>query len=164
MAAIQVGGYKALVVSEDFDQTRDIIGEIALCHVCDEFNDNQVKLRENLEKRVQKGTLIEKPRTVDPILNYRDYEDHGRDCLIALNPDGLRIPSFNLFNPTKFRKYFPLGCTSMFYGGELIHDARKLNLRRKAKGFWEVHALLAAAVVVDIFALIVVWLFPMGGN
>jgi hypothetical protein len=104
------------------------------------------------------------PEIVGPILNYRDYEDHGRECLMTLNPYGLRIPSYSMFNPTRFRKYFPLGCTAMFFGGEMIHDARKLNLRRKVKGFWEVHALLAGAVVVVIFALIAVWLAPLGNG
>jgi hypothetical protein len=69
-----------------------------------------------------------------------------------------------MFNPTKFRKYFPLGCTGMFFGGEMIHDARKLNLRRKPKSFWDVHALLAAAVVISIFSLLVAWLFPLGSG
>lgn len=162
MAAILVGGHKALVASEDFDHTRDIVSENALCYASDTFNENISTLKKTLVEKKEKGLIKDIPRVVDPILSYSDYEGHGRACLTALYPEGIKIPTFMQFNPGKFHKYFPHGCSAMFFGGELIHDARKLNLRRKAKSFWEVHALLAAAVVVDIFALIVVWLFPMG--
>lgn len=172
---IQVGGCKAVVVSEDFDQNRDFVTEIALCHVCDEFNANQEQLKADVDKAYQEKLadakelgLSEdfidsiKPQVVKPIENCDAYEMYGRKCLQATHPDFLEIHPYNIYNPNRFRKYFPRGCSSMFFGGELIHDARKLNLRRKPKGFWEVHAFLMVAAGISMIALLVAWLFPMG--
>ncbi|MCJ7425061.1 hypothetical protein MUP01_12470, partial [Candidatus Bathyarchaeota archaeon] len=44
-SVIRVGGNPAVVVSEDFDQTRDFISEIALTDNCDTFNTNQEDLK-----------------------------------------------------------------------------------------------------------------------
>lgn len=172
---IQVGGNKAVVCSEDFDQNRDFVTEIALCHVCDEFNANQEQLKAELDLKYQEliadakelklsEEYIEtiKPQTVQPIEDCDAYERYGRKCLQVTHPDGLTVPAYNIYNPNRFRKYFPRGCSGMFFGGELIHDARKLNLRRKPKGFWEVHAFLMMAGGISMIALLVAWLFPMG--
>jgi hypothetical protein len=163
---IQVGGNKAVVCSEDFDQNRDFVTEIALCHACDEFNANQEQLKEEMETKYQQALAInkdiEKPKVIKPVEDCEAYEIYGRQCLQVINPDGLTIPAYNIYNPNRFRKYFPRGCSAMFFGGELIHDARKLNLRRKPKGFWEVHAFLMMAGGVSMIALLVAWLFPMG--
>jgi len=164
---IQVGGNKAVVCSEDFDQNRDFVTEIALCHACDDFNANQEQLKDDLESKYQQALVVnpelERPKVIKPIEDCNAYEIYGRQCLQVINPDGIQIPSYNIYNPNKFRKYFPRGCSAMFFGGELIHDARKLNLRRKPKGFWEVHAYLMMAGGIAMIALLVSWLFPIGG-
>jgi hypothetical protein len=166
MGIIQVGGNKAVVCSEDFDQNRDFVTEIALCHACDDFNANQEQLKDDLEKKYQQALAInnelERPKVIKPIEDCAAYETYGRQCLQVINPDGIQIPPYNIYNPNKFRKYFPRGCSGMFFGGELIHDARKLNLRRKPKGFWEVHAFLMMAGGIAMIALLVAWLFPIG--
>lgn len=167
---IKVGGIPGVVVSEDFDQNRDFITEIALVFNCDAFNHNQEQLKKELkEKHTQEveaakeyGLEVAKPQVVRPIEDCEAYETYGRKCLSVINPDGLEFPSYSMFDPQKFRKYFPRGCSAMWFGGELIHDARKLNLRKKEKGFWEVHAFLAGAIVIGMIALIVSWLFPIG--
>jgi len=163
---IQVGGNKAVVCSEDFDQNRDFVTEIALCHACDDFNANQEQLKEELEKKYQEALLInpevEKPRVIKPVEDCNAYEVYGRQCLQVISPEGLTISAYNIYNPNRFRKYFPRGCSAMFFGGELIHDARKLNLRRKPKSFWEVHAFLMMAGGIGMIALLVAWLFPIG--
>jgi hypothetical protein len=163
---IQVGGNKAVVCSEDFDQNRDFVTEIALCHACDDFNANQEGLKVDLEKKYQQALTVnpelERPKVIKPIEDCNAYEIYGRQCLQVINPDGIQIPPYNIYNPNKFRKYFPRGCSAMFFGGELIHDARKLNLRRKPKGFWEVHAYLMVAGGIAMISLLVAWLFPIG--
>jgi hypothetical protein len=167
---IQVGGNKAVVVSEDSDQNRDIIVEMALCHNCDTFNATQEDYKRKLDDQYQKALVVvkelggdppEKPKTVKPIDDCDAYEEYGRKCLFFLNPDGLEIPAYNIYNPNKFRKYFPKGTGSMFCGGELIHDARKLNLRRKPKSFWEVHAFLLMAAGIGLIAILAAWLMPL---
>ena len=174
MGIIRVGGASAVVVSEDFDQNRDIVAEIALCHNLDMFNENLEQLKEEAnEKHMLKleaaktdeerdKVEAERPHIMKPIENCEAYQTYGRKCITALFPGGLEIPSFSMFNPNKFRKYFPRGCSGMFFGGELIHDARKLNLRRKEKGFWEVHFFLASAFVISLIALVAAAFFPLG--
>jgi len=172
---IQVGGMKAVLCSEDFDQNRDIVTEIALCNACDEFNANQEQLKDDLDtkfeelrKKAKEQGATEtdiaelKPHIVQPIEDCAAYEAYGKKCLMVTHNDGLTIPPYSIYNPNRFRKYFPRGCSGMFFGGELIHDARRLNLRRKPKGFWEVHAFLMMAGGIAMIALLVAWLFPMG--
>jgi hypothetical protein len=167
---IRVGSIPGVVISEDFDQNRDFITETALVYNCDAFNHNQEQLKKDLKQRYerdkiaanQQGIQIAKPHVVQPIADAESYEEFGRSCLEHINPDGLSFPSYSMFDPQKFRKYFPRGCSGMFFGGELLHDARKLNLRKKQKGFWEVHAFLAGAIGIGMIALLVAWLFPMG--
>lgn len=167
---VRVGGASAVVVSEDFDQNRDFLTEIALCYACDEFNMNQEQLRNSLNevnrKNIEKGLVPvnNKPIVVQPIEDCEAYEMYGRKCLQVINPEGLKIPSYSMFDPSKFRKYFPRGCSSMWFGGELIHDARKLNLRRKAKSFLEVHAFLIMSFGIAIISIMAAWLFPLGGK
>jgi hypothetical protein len=166
---IKVGGTRGVVISEDFDQNRDLIVESALVYNCDYFNHNQEVLRrENkakyeyqLQAAQHTGGVVKKAPTIQPIEDAKSYEEYGRTCLEHLNPDGLYFPSYIMFDPQKFRKYFPRGCSGMFFGGELIHNARKLNLRKKQKGFWEVHAFLAGAVGIGMIALVGVFFFPM---
>jgi hypothetical protein len=167
---IRVGSIPGVVISEDFDQNRDFITESALVHNCDAFNHNQEELKKELKEKykreqlaaAQQGIQLAKPHVVKPIENAEDYEQFGRTCLEATNPDGMYFPSYYMWDSQKWRKYFPRGCSGMFFGGELMHDARKLNLRKKQKGFWEVHAFMAGAVGIGMIALLVAWLFPMG--
>jgi len=167
---IRVGGASAVIVSEDFDQNRDVLTEIALCFACDEFNMNQEELRRSLEvinrNNIEKGLVPvgTKPIVVQPIDDCESYESYGRKCLHVINPNGLITPSYNIFDPNRMRKYFPRGCSGMWFGGELIHDARKLNLRRKIKGFFEVHAFMLMATGIGIISIMAAWLFPLGGH
>ena len=167
---IRVGSVPGVVISEDYDQNRDFITETALVHNCDEFNKNQEELRQIVKEKYEKekaaamrqGIEIKKPQIVQPIGDAEAYNKYGKACLMNLNPDGLTFPSYGMFDPQKFRKYFPRGRSGMFFGGVLLYDSRKLNLRKKQKGFWEVHAFLAGAIAVGMIALIGVCFFPMG--
>lgn len=170
---VRVGGVGAVVVSEDFDQNRDFITEIALTHNCDIFNNNQEILKREAQdkyfndvedaKRTGQELQVIPPQIIQPITDCDAYEKYGRKVLEHLNPDGLSYPSYTMFNPSLFRKYFPRGCSSMWFGGELIHDARKLNLRRKEKSFLEVHAFLMMCGGISIISIMAAWLFPIGG-
>lgn len=163
---INVGGARAVVVSEDYDQNRDFIAEIALCNAADGFNDRQEQFIEEVDVKYQESLSTdpsaEKPKVVKPICDFEAYEMYGKRCLELLNPNGLIIPAFNLFNPNKFRKYFPRGCSGMWFGGELIHDARKLNLKRGERSFWDTNLFLMISAGIALAALIVAWIFPMG--
>lgn len=168
---IQVGGNKAVVVSEDSDQNRDFLVEVAFCYACDKFNATLEEYKKFIDDKYRQALVVikemggdppEKPKMVKAIDDCDAYEEYGRKCLFYLNPDGLSIPAYNIYNPNRFRKYFPKGTGSMFFGGELIHDARKLNLRRKPKTFWEIHAFLLMAAGIGLIAIMAAWLFPLG--
>ena len=172
-SVIVVGGNPALVVSEDYDQTRDLISEIVLTDNCDEFNHNQEDLQKAEDKSYEERLAEAKKNNVDPktvtkriivqpINNYIDYESYGRELLQLANPDGLTMKTYNIFSNIRFLKYFPLGCSHMFFGGELTFDARNLALHKKEKSFWEKYMFLGASVIVVVIAFLAVWMVPLG--
>lgn len=165
-SVIRVGGNPAVVVSEDFDQTRDLISEIALTDNCDTFNENQEDLekflKEKYETDVAAGKEVDEPEVVRPIENYTDYENHGRKTLQLVNPDGLPMATYNIFSNIRFLKYFPLGCSHMFFGGELLQDAKFIKTKPKDKGFLEKHAFLILAITVGAILVLASWFCPLG--
>ena len=106
---------------------------------------------------------VKKPNVIKPIDGFTSYDHHGKTCLHAINPNGLKIPPYNLFNPNRFRKYFPKGNSAMLFGGEVIIDARDWNLDKKEKSFWEVHAFLIMAAGIGLIAIMAAWLIPLNG-
>jgi hypothetical protein len=172
MGVISVGGCRAAVISEDFDRNRDFVTEIALCHNLDEFNENLEGLKEEVDKRYKQLASgksaeeikeIEKPKIMKPIESFDQYDKYGKACLYHISPDGLTIPPYNIFNPNRFRKYFPIGNTSMSYGGEVIMKSRNISINKPEIGFWEANAFLMIAGGVGIIAILGAWLFPIGG-
>lgn len=167
MARIIVGGNPGLVVSEDYHHTRDFISEIALTHNCDMFNENQDKLKEQLAKDYHKkqemGIVVRKPMIVEPIIDYPTYDHHGRACLFHLFPNGLEYPAFNIFNPTRFRKYFPLGNSATHFGGDMIEDSKDFRIRRTEPGFWEKHLIFGICATIGLVIVIAAWFVPLGG-
>jgi hypothetical protein len=172
MGVISVGGCRAAVISEDFDRNRDFVTEIALCHNLDSFNENLEMLKEQVDTKYRQLTSgkteselkdIEKPKVMKQIESFDQYDKYGRSCLYHINPAGLTIPAYNIFNPNKFRKYFPIGNTSMSYGGEIIMKSRSISLNKTEAGFWDKHAFLMIAAGVAGICVIGAWLFPLGG-
>jgi hypothetical protein len=168
-ATIRVGGVPGVVVSEDYDQTRDIISEIALTDNSDEFNSNQDSLQkeenEAYEKRLEMARgkkenpdKVDKPDVIQPINDYADYEDFGRDALQWINPDGLWMKSFNNFSNIRFLKYFPKGCSHMLLGADISLESRFLKSNNNPKGFLEKYALPILAVIVIIIITIAIWM------
>ena len=169
---ISIGGMRAVVISEDFDRNRDIVSEIALCYTLDNFNTDLENLKALATSKYmdtisklsdEEKVFVEKPRVMKPVEKFQQYVDYGRGCLAHLYPIGLDTPSYAMFAPNRFRRYFPLGNTSTHFGAENMMEARDLNIDKKEKGFWDVHALLAASVVIGMIGIIAVAFFPMGG-
>jgi hypothetical protein len=164
-SVIRVGGNPAVVVSEDFDQTRDIISEIALTDNCDEFNQDQLALQKALtdeyEEKKAQGIECEEPRTASPIEDYADYEEHGRENLQVIHPTGLPMRSFNIFSNIRFLKYFPKGCSHMFLGADVTLESRLLSVRPKTSGFWAKFAFPIIAAIVVLIITAAVWFMPL---
>ena len=181
-AVIHVGNVPGLVVSDDYDHTRDIVAEIALCHAADGFNEffepvtmtlqairdgneenlpiqmNRVKVDKLRKALSDMGGCDVKPT---PITNYHDYEVCGRKILKALFPDGIPVPSYSMYSPARFSKYFPKGCSAGFLGGQLIQEARELKLDQKEPGFWEKVMPLGLLCGVGMVAIIAAWMAPV---
>lgn len=157
-SVIRVGGNPAVVVSEDFDQTRDFISEIVLTDNSDVFNADQVSLKKEHEANKDESDVIE------PINNYEDYEHHGREALQLVNPEGLPMRCFNVFSNTRFLKYFPHGCSHMLFGADLTLDAKLIDIRGKDKGFWEKYAFPMLAIIVVLIAIVTAWMVPLGAH
>lgn len=167
MARIIVGGNPGLVVSEDYHHTRDFIGETAVTYNCDQFNDNIENLRNEISEKTrvakEQGIVVQKPKLVEPIIDYPTYDDHGRSCLFSLNPNGLPFPAYSVYNPTKFRKYFPLGNSATHLGGDIIEDAKDFRVRRKDPGFWEKYMIFGTCAMLGLVAIVVAWFVPLLG-
>jgi hypothetical protein len=150
MSVIHIGGKGGVIVSEDYYKTRDMVSEIALCYAAEEFNSNQDKLLAEYGEKV-----------IAPITDYTDYEAYGRKILEHLNPDGLKIPSYSIYDPNKFRKYFPKGYTATFNGGIFIRAARNLNLGNNKLSFWEKVIPLGLIVGFVIISIVAAWMVPL---
>jgi hypothetical protein len=172
MGIVRIGGQTAVIVSEDSDKNRDIITEITLCENLDFFNDNQEWLIEQADKKYQEmldkaesdeeRSRIKKPNIIKPIEGFASYEHHGKTCLRTINPNGLKIRPYNIWNNNRFRKYFPKGNSATLFGGELILNARDWNIDKKEKSFWEVHAFLIMAAGIGLICVMAAWLIPLG--
>ena len=141
-AVIHIGGMSGVIVSEDYYKTRDFVSEIALCSATDAFNANN---------------------PAKPIKNYTDYKAYGRNMLEVSHPEGLRVPVYSIFNPDKFKKYFPSGLTATLKGGIIIRDARELNLGSNKLTFWEKVIPMAMIMVVALIAICAAWFVPLTG-
>jgi hypothetical protein len=173
MGIITVSGKKGVVISEDFDRNRDFITEIALTHNLDAFNSALEYHREQTETKFQERLLKAgsddereelkrtKPKIMKLVESFDDFDKYGKHCLQNLSKDALKIPPYNIFNPNAFRKYFPVGNSSMHFGGDIIMESRDMNIDKREKGFWEVHAILILCAGVAMIAVMAAWLFPI---
>jgi hypothetical protein len=168
MARIIVGGNPGLVVSEDYHITRDFISEIALTHNCDEFNANQDILNsekmEEYDELRKNGKNPKLPDLADPIIDYTTYDEYGREILFQMFPDGLEYPAFNIYNPTRFRKYFPHGDSSTHLGGDVIEESKDFRIRRKDPGFLEKYMIFGTCALIGLVIVIAAWFVPLGGS
>jgi hypothetical protein len=154
-SVIQIGGQPAMLVSDDWDQTRDVLSEIALTYTIEQFNNNQEELQ---KEEILKGD----GKVVQPIMNFTDYRDFGRDVLELLFPDGLWIPAYNVFSPVKFQKIMPKGCSAGFGGGEFERDSRKLKKKTKPPTFWEQVLPFGLICGISLAFLLAGWMAPVG--
>ena len=169
MGIIRVGGNPAVVISEDYDQNRDIMTELALCHGCEYANSHMDEMKKMLnekylkmvaDKEIEKGS----PNPADLCLHILDadtYDKTGRELMTNLWPEGVRKPAYEIFNPNKFRKYFPRGCGAMFFGGELYRDSSKLNTNETPENWVSKNAILGAALIIALVAIIVAFYLPI---
>jgi hypothetical protein len=127
MSTMNIGGVPAVACSDDYDQTRDMVSEMALCAGCETFNSNQVEL----SKWAEENHL---DVVVKPITCFTDYENYGRKLLEMVFPDGLPLDSFSIFDHTLFRKYFPKGRDADLSGGIFLRKSRKLKPKTKDQG------------------------------
>ena len=148
---IHVGGKSGVIVSEDYYRTRDMVTEIALYMNCDAFNEEQEKF-----KKENPGKVVES------IKDYDDYTHFGRKILELKHPQGLRIPAYVIFDPQRFRKYFPKGLTAMLNGAELMMDARALKITQRQQTFWEKFLPLGMFLTFAIIAMIIAFMVPLG--
>ena len=148
---LNIGGVGGVICSEGFFRTRDMVAEIARDTACDDFNHNLETYGEELK------------RPCAPISDSTAYKTFGRELLETLNPDGLWIPSYCLFDSERDNKYKPRGLTARFNGGIFIRQARKLNLGMRVMGWLERHLALGIIVTIGLIAIIAAWMCPMGG-
>jgi hypothetical protein len=156
ISVIHIGGKGALVVTENYYRTRDMVSEIALCDACDKFN---TRVEQRILEQKKQGI---KP-DVQPIKDYDDYVNFGRLVLERIYPDGVEIDSYNIWNPQKFAKFFPKGLSSMFFGGIVVRLARKKKVTTKQQGLLEKYLGLGMFLTIALICVIAAWMVPLGG-
>jgi len=167
---IRIGSISAAIVSEDWDKTRDIVTEIAVCYAAEKLNKDIEQLRKELsdkhkqliEQGVYPKTAQNPAELIKPILSAMDYigkpdetsaqkfEISGRYILQLLYPEGIRIPAFNLYAQNKFRKFWLRGNTSALFGGENLRRVEDEFVKKtdKQPGFFQKYgAMLIGALV-----------------
>lgn len=167
---IHIGGITAAIISEDWDQNRDIVTEIAICDAAEKLNTDIEKLR--LELNEKHKALIAmgayppdspNPATlIRPIQSGLDYlgkfeeqkaeQPHlsGRRALQLLYPDGIRMRAYNQYAQNKFRKFWLRGNTSALFGGENIRRVEDEFVKKSdvQPGFFQKYgAMLIGALV-----------------
>jgi hypothetical protein len=143
-AVLHIGGVPGVLLGDEFMMSRDMIGEIALVQCCEQYNRDQDKL----------GGI--------PIKGYEDYMKFGRNRIEATNPDGIRIPSYSIYNPSKFLKYGPPDMSAALSGGIFERDAKKLNSDQPKKSFWERATPLLVTGLVCGAIIMAAWFAPLG--
>jgi hypothetical protein len=165
MSMAHVGGYPAMLVSDDYDQSRDPVSEIAITRACEELNSDPeiwTRIRAKVEEMGDKLPAWFTSEVMKPIESFTDYKERGHIILKLRYPEGIPIPAYSIFNPTKFRRYFPKGRDATFFGGVLLRKSRKLKMRVPEKGFWEKILPIAVPLVLVIIAIIGAWAAPLG--
>jgi len=150
ISVIHVGGKGAMVVTENYYRTRDIVSEIALCLSCDKFNSAQ----DSYQK-------LHPDKLIPLIKDYDDYVEFGRVQLEQRFPYGLEIPSYTIFDPQKFAKYFPKGLTAMFFGGVIVRLARKKKVTARPQGLLEKYLGLGIFLTLSLICVIAAWMVPL---
>lgn len=142
----RAGGIPALMVRDNYDCAIDPVAELALCTMADEVN---------REKK------LGNPEGSELIKNYSDYEKY-RDALEKLYPEGVEIPSYGLYDPSKVNKYLPLHRASGFFGEMIIEDARDTGIPQPELSAWLKFAPIGAAVAIGAIAIIMTYVFCTG--
>jgi len=139
---IKIAGISAPIISEDWDQNRDIVTELAVCHATELMEKNienfKIALTQRHKDLVKAGVYpadAENPADlIFPIRNGLDYigkpdeskaaryEHSGRRMLELIFPRGIPMDAFNQYNQNRFRKFWFKGSSSALMGG--------INLRR----------------------------------
>ena len=158
-AMMMVGAKSAALINEHYDQTRDIMSEIALTDNIDAFNRDQIQLTE-WKKQYE---IDDNHLKVMPIESFKDYNDFGRTSLQTVCPEGLPIQSYNFFNNLRFLKIFPKGNSPMHLGGEITLQARGMIVHKKDKGFLEKYALIGIILILVLGLNVAAFMVPMGG-
>lgn len=154
ISVIHIGGKGAMLVTENYYRTRDMVSEIALCDACEKFN---ARVEERITEQKKKGI---KP-DVQPIKDYDDYVAFGREVLGRIYEEGLDIPAYSTFDPQKFAKYFPKGLTSMFFGGIIVRLARKKKVTSKQQSLLEKYLGMGMMMVVAVLCVCASWFVPL---
>ena len=154
ISVIHVGGKGAMVVTENYYRTRDMVSEIALCDACEDFN-------QKVEQRINEQKKAGVTPDIQPIKDYDDYVDYGRGFLERVHPLGLKIKSYTIWDPQKFSKYFPKGLTAMFYGGVVTRLARKKKVTAKPQGLLEKYLGMGIFFTLALVFVVAAWMVPL---
>lgn len=138
-----LGNKSIMLVSEIFDHPKDPVAEIAIGIACRKHN-NETKDME------------------DVIVDYPSYRDH-REKLEHENPEGVKIPSVYLYDPSKIHQYTPRNRTAGQFGGTVLKDANDLNMTSTQKTFWEKHIQLFICVIFAVLMVVLTAWFVTAG-
>jgi len=179
---IRIGGIAAPILSEDFDQNRDPVVEMAICHASDLLDMHLDEFREQLTDRyneLKRAKIYSGPNPADmirPIHSYNDYigktttsstainESSGHSLLQWVFQEGIAIDSYIPFNQSKPRQFWPGGNnTSAFLGGEnnRIVEVDMMRPDTGQKSFLEQWGGLLVGIIMFLVAIIGIVVIPV---
>ena len=138
-----LGNKSIMLASEIFDHPKDPVAELAIVAACRKHNDEATDME-------------------DLITDYESYRSH-RDVLEHENPDGVQIPSWVMYDPSKIHQYTPRNRTAGQFGGTILKDANDLNMASTQKTFWEKHIQLFVCLIFAIIMVVITAWFVMNG-
>lgn len=181
---IKIGGISAPIISEDFDQNRDIVTEIAICESTDILANNieaiKIQLTARYKELIKIGVYPENAENpanlISPIRNGLDYigktdEDKkadfsrsGRRLLELIYPEGIRIKAFALYNQNRFRKFWFRGSSSAMMGGVNLRrvDDEFTKKLEKQPGFFEKYGAMLIGAIVLLGLVLLGSVIPVG--
>jgi hypothetical protein len=184
MGIIRIGGISAPIISEDWDQNRDIPVEIAIIVATDylakNINPLKIELKTRHDELVRLGIYpanAENPADlVKPINNGLDYigkpdenkpadfKSSGRRLLELISSNGILIPAFNQYNQNQFRKFWFKGSTSAMMGGVNLRrvDDELVKKSDKPEGFFQKWGGLMFAAIIFLGCMIGGIAIPLG--
>lgn len=158
-----LGGLSAAITKDNYDEIIDPVADIALCTVCDDFNNGRFGDQQNMKRAAQESKMLTFTRfdgtecdfataardgmIPDSISSFADFVKL-RPILEKIWPDGIKIPCYCQYDPYASDKFTPKNRSAALFGGINLQKARDFaaeNLNEPS--FWDKNGIAMILVI-----------------